>query len=88
MLLAIHQPPHLLTTSRTLGFQLGRPMRIDTGDVTVGKPKSYMECFADIQKEVLGGDSTITQTHAQLKDNVLNHRVHLCEIMAPCGYFL
>lgn len=85
---AIHQHPRLLTTSRTLGFQLGRPMRIDTGDVTVEKPESYMECFADTQKELHGRDPTIPRTHAQLKNHVLNHRVQLCEIMAPCGYFL
>ncbi|KAL4883235.1 fungal-specific transcription factor domain-containing protein [Aspergillus karnatakaensis] len=77
-------------TDSQLGFHLGRPFRTHMDDVTVGKPNLNADqrdsnmWFPYVSPNFLQSECGVPDC----MDAVCEEQVTLCEIMAPCGYFL
>lgn len=77
------------TADQTLGFQLGRPVRIDMDDVTVRKPDGpSLHEGTTLGNTLIQNASSLQVEASNVAEHVRQQRVALCDIMAPCGYIL
>jgi hypothetical protein len=79
-----------LTLCSLVGFYLGRPFYTNMEDVTVNKPNSNT-CRQELPRWTPYACSISIGSNYELVDlveAVSEQEISLCEIMAPCGYFL
>lgn len=79
-----------LLNSSLVGFYLGRPFYTNMEDVTVKKPNDDVDYRAPC-KWTPYASSIPFDNNSELYDcvgAVSRQEVSLCELMAPCGYFL
>ncbi|KAJ5091159.1 hypothetical protein NUU61_006029 [Penicillium alfredii] len=71
-----------------LGFYLGRPFRTNMEDVTVGKPSDQVNEQEPRRWVPYILPAVNSSELPDCTETVSQHLVSLCDLMAPCGYFL
>ncbi|KAI6914592.1 hypothetical protein KC318_g525 [Hortaea werneckii] len=78
------------SADHVLGFQLGRPVRTNTEDATVGRPSASASSSDDhrpLSGSIPGSVSDVSEEW-NATQALRPHHIAICDIMSTCGYLL